>query len=30
MPNRENNVSPAGNIWKHVGKLELFPQQKCF
>ena len=21
MPNRENTVSRAGNIWKHVGKL---------
>ena len=21
MPNRENNVSRAANIWKHVGKL---------
>ena len=21
MPNRENNVSRAGNVWKHVGKL---------
>ena len=31
MPNRENNVSRAGNIWKHVGKPgNIVSATKCF